>query len=149
MIANAVRVVLLCLLPVSFLNNVEGSDAPTRDQEEGVIIHYLEIVTPDVDATCEVLEAMRGVSFGEPIPEFGNARTARLENGGRIGVRAPMRETEDPVVRPYVLVEDIETAVDAARAGGAEIAMTPTEIPRQGRFAIYILGGIQHGLWEL
>lgn len=149
MITNTVRVVLLCVLPVSILDTPEGTDTPAHVQEEAVIIQYLEIVTPDVDATCDALEAMRGVSFGEPIPEFGHARMAPLESGGRIGVRAPMRETENPVVRPYLLVEDIEVAVDAARTAGAEIAMTPTEIPGQGRFAIYILGGIQHGLWQL
>lgn len=60
-----------------------------------------------------------------------------------------MRETEKPVVRPYLLVEDIEAAVEAAQAAGGEIAMLPTEIPGQGTFAIYILGGIQHGLWQL
>ena len=69
---------------------------------------------------------------------------------GKIGVRAPMREDEQPVVRPYVLVEDIEAAVKAAQAAGAEIAMPSTEIPGgHGKFAIYILGGIQHGLWQL
>ena len=112
-------------------------------------VHYLEIVTPEVDATCDALERVQGVSFGEPIAELGHARTATLHGGGRIGVRAPMRETEEPVVRPYVLVEDVEAAVDAAKAAGGEIAMPPTEIPGLGKFAIYILGGIQHGLWQL
>ena len=111
-------------------------------------VHYLEIVTPEVDGTCHALEEIHGVRFGEPIVDLGRARTATLSNGGRIGVRAPMRETEEPVVRPYVLVEDIEAAAEAARAAGGEIAMTPTEIPGQGTFAIFILGGIQHGLWQ-
>lgn len=113
------------------------------------MVHYLEIVTPEVDATCEALESIRGVTFGEPIPELGDARTTPLNGGGRIGVRGPMRETEEPVVRPYLLVEDIEAAVDAAQATGGKIAMPPTEIPGQGIFAIYVLGGIQHGLWQL
>jgi len=112
------------------------------------MIHYLEIVTPEVDATCEAIERIRDVSFGEPIPEFGHARTVPLNDGGRIGVRGPMRETEEPVVRPYLLVEDIEAAVEEARAAGGEIAMPPTEVPGEGRFAIYVLGGIQHGLWQ-
>lgn len=114
-----------------------------------MLVQYLEIVTPDVEATCDALAQMHGVSFGEPVPELGNARTAALAGGGRIGVRAPMRETEEPVVRPYVLVDDIEAAVQAAEAAGGEFAMLPTEIPGHGRFAIYLLGGIQHGLWEL
>ena len=82
------------------------------------------------------------------VAEFGNARTADLAGGGRIGVRAPMRETEKPVVRPYLLVDDIEAAVKAARDAGAEIAMPPMPIPGQGTFSIYILGGIEHGLWQ-
>jgi predicted enzyme related to lactoylglutathione lyase len=106
------------------------------------MVHCLEIVTPEVDATCNALENLQGVSFGEPIPELGRARTAPLDRGGRIGVRAPMRETEEPVVRPYLLVEDIGAALAAAQAAGGEIAMPPTEIPGQGKFAIYILGGI-------
>lgn len=114
-----------------------------------MLIQYLEIVTPDVNATCDALGQMHGVSFGEPDAGLGNARTAALEGGGRIGVRAPMREDEHPVVRPYLLVEDIEAAVEAARAAGAQIAIPPMEIPGSGKFAIYIKGGIEHGLWKL
>ena len=69
--------------------------------------------------------------------------------GGMLGVRAPMHESEEPVVRPYLLVDDIEAATAAAVVSGAEIAHPPMEIPEQGKFAIYIQGGIQHGLWQL
>jgi len=164
MTTHAVRAVLLCVVPLLIVSTPEVSDThaqperSTRDvrksdqefnEEDAVKVHYLEIVTPEVDATCDALEKLQGVSFGEPIPELGHARTATLDSGGRIGVRAPMRETEEPVVRPYLLVEDIGAAVDAAQAAGGEIAMAPMEIPGQGKFAIYILGGIQHGLWQL
>ena len=47
-----------------------------------------------------------------------------------------------------MLVGDIESAVEAAAAAGAEIAHPPLKIPGQGTFAIYILGGIEHGLWQ-
>ena len=159
-----IRTVLLCTLPLLIVGKPEVSHTNTqlkrpgpdlsasqRDfKEEPVVkVHYLEIVTPDVDATCDALEKLRGVEFGEPIPELGHARTARLDGGGRLGVRAPMRDTDEPVVRPYLLVDDVEAAVQAARAAGGEIAMPPTEIPGRGTFAIYILGGIQHGLWQL
>lgn len=79
--------------------------------------------------------------------QIGNARTAKLTDGGRIGVRAPMGE-EQPVVRPYVLVDDIQAAVKAAEAAGAEVLMPPTEIPSRGTFAICYLGKIEHGLWQ-
>lgn len=126
-----------------------GSSEIAYFEEKPMVIQYLEIVTPDVEKTCEALAAAHGVAFGEPIAMLGNARTADLADGGRIGVRAPMRADEDPVVRPYVLVDDIEAAVEAAKKAGAEVAIAPMEIPGQGKFSIYILGGIDHGLWEL
>jgi len=29
------------------------------------------------------------------------------------------------------------------------VALPPIEIPGQGTFSVYILGGIEHGLWQL
>jgi len=112
-------------------------------------IQYLEIVTPEVDAVCAAYAAANGVHFGPPDPGLGNARTADLPTGGRVGVRAPMHESETPIVRPYWLVDDIEAAVAAAVTGGGEVAHPPLEIPGHGTFAIYIHGGIHHGLWQL
>ena len=112
------------------------------------MIHYLEIVTPDVDLKCETLASIHGVQFSAPIPELGGARTATLPSGGRIGIRGPLRPDEAPVVRPYMLVSDIADAVSKAEAGGATIALPPMELPGQGTFAIYIEGGIEHGLWQ-
>ena len=122
-------------------------------------IQYLEIVTPDVDAVCDNLAKIHEVTFSDPVAALGNARTATLDcsstgggGGGpsRIGVRAPMREDEEPIVRPYVLVDDIEAAVkQAGEMEGVEIAIAPMEIPGQGKFAIYIQGGINFGLWQV
>ncbi len=117
--------------------------------EAGMAIQYLEIVTTDVDAICSTLSDVHSIEFGAPEPNFGNARLAILGNGGRLGVRAPLSEDEGaPIVRPYLLVENIEAAVAEAEANGAEFAMLATEIPGHGKFAIYFQGGIQFGLWE-
>jgi len=112
-------------------------------------IQYLEIVTENVEETCAALAALHGVTFGEPEAMLGHARVATMKDGGRIGVRAPMAEHETPIVRPYILVEDIEAAISAAEAAGAEFAMKATEMPGYGTFAIYFLGGVQYGLWQL
>jgi hypothetical protein len=111
-------------------------------------IHYLEIVTREIDAVCAAYAAANGVQFGEPDAGLGNARTAALPGGGLVGVRAPMHETEEPVVRPYWLVDDIEAAVAAVVEAGGKVAHPPMEIPGLGTFAIYIQGGIHHGLWQ-
>ncbi len=112
-------------------------------------IYYLEIVTKEVDAVCATFARVIGAQFGKPDAGLGNARTAALPGGGMVGVRAPMHETEEPVVRPYWLVDDIEAAIAEAVEAGAQVAHPPLEIPGHGTFAIYIQGGIHHGLWQL
>ena len=121
----------------------------TADKGNAMQIQYLEIVTTDVDAACALYSKMHGVTFGDADKSLGGARTANLANGGKLGIRAPMRDTEKPVVRPYLLVEDIEASIAAAAESGVEIAMPPTEIAGHGQFAIVIQGGIESGLWQL
>lgn len=126
-----------------------SSEEPQQEQETSAIqVHDLEIVTPDVDGTCEALEKLHGVTFGPPDAALGNARTATLKGEGKVGVRAPMRDDEEPVVRPYLLTEDIEAAVGAAQASGAVIAVPPMGLPGHGRCAIFLQGGVEHGLWQ-
>ena len=112
-------------------------------------IHYLEIVASDIDAVCGAYEAAHEVEFGASDPLLGGARTASLPDGSIVGVRGPLRESEAPIVRPYFLVDDIEAALDRATQRGAFVAHPPLEIPEKGTFAIYIQGGVDHGLWQL
>ena len=139
----------LALVCVVGLSGAAANDRAAGEEAAKMVrTQYLEIVTPEVDKTCALIAASQGVEFGDPIPEFGGARTAALAGGGEIGVRGPLRPDERPVVRPYLLVDDIAASVASAEAAGAEIAIPPMEIPGRGRFAIYILGGIEHGLWQ-
>lgn len=112
-------------------------------------IQFLEMVTKDVEGVCATYERMHGVKFSDPDPMVGGGRTAALAGGGKISVRAPLRPDEDPVVRPYMLVDDIKSAVAAAAEAGAEVAIPPMEIPGHGTFAIFLQGGNEHGLWQL
>ena len=111
-------------------------------------VYYLEVVTKDVDAVCATYAAAKGVQFGPPDAALGNARTAPMPGGGLVGVRAPLRETEQPVVRPYWLVDDIDAAVAAVTKSGAVIALPPMKLPGHGTCAIYFQGGVEHGLWQ-
>jgi uncharacterized protein len=111
-------------------------------------VEYLEIVTSDVDAVIAAYSSALNVQFGEPDAGLGGARTALLAGGGLVGVRAPLREDEDPVVRPYWLVSDVDAAIAAAVQAGGQIAHPPTEIPGHGAFAIYYQGGNDNGLWQ-
>lgn len=127
------------------------SDEMKSDTNEGTTkmqVQYLEIVTGDVDAACQLYSAMHGVTFAEPDQDLGGARTAKMANGGVLGIRAPLRDTETPVVRPYMLVTDINAAVAAAEKAGADIAFPPTKLGNHGTCAIVVHGGIESGLWQ-
>ena len=111
-------------------------------------VHYLEFVCGDVSAQCAALEASHHLSFGSPVPELGNARVAEGAGGTRVGVRAPLADHEQPIIRPYLAVDDIGLAISEAEAKGAIVAYPPTEQGDTGTWAIYILGDLQVGLWQ-
>jgi uncharacterized protein len=112
-------------------------------------IHYLEIVTTDVDAVCTAYASLTAERFSQPDPGLGNARTAALLGGGFIGVRSPMHAMEQPVTRPYWLVQDIEATVEAVVRASGTIVVAPLKIPGRGTCAIYFQGGVEHGLWQV
>ncbi len=143
----ALIVVLACLLGTSCGREALNSKSSV-DFGGAALVRYLEYVTNDVDGTCSTLSAIHDVEFGEPVAELGNARVAMRTEGNRIGVRAPLAEHDQPIVRAYMLVDDIESAIKQAESAGATVAHPPMEVPGQGTFAIYILGGTQHGLWQ-
>ena len=120
----------------------------SKEGGSNTMLHYLEIVCKDVDAQCAALERLHGLSFGPEVPDLGQARVAEAPDGSLVGVRRPLAEHEQPIVRTYLAVNDIEKAVKAAEKAGATIAYPPTKQGDTGTWAIYILGGIQHGLWE-
>src|SRR5689334_13206116 len=127
---SARLILLACGLSVAMAEPQEKKKA------EGLQVFYLEVVTKDVDQVIAAYSAAGGVTFGKPDAGLGGARTAPMPGGGMVGVRAPLRETEAPVVRPYWLVKDIKAAVAAAKKAGGQVAVEPMEIPGHGKFAI-------------
>lgn len=113
-----------------------------------VTVHYLEIVSNDADALTALYQRMHGLSFGPPDPELGQARVATRADGALVGIRKPLAAHEQPIMRVYLAVEDIQQAVKAAEEHGATIAYPPTRQGNRGTFAIVIQGGVEHGLWQ-
>ncbi len=129
--------------------NISSADTGATGNGRSAKVHYLEIVSPEVNAICKTYEQMHGLQFGEPDANLGFARTAQLPGGGFLGARGPLRVTEEPVVRPYFLVDDIDASVSKAAELGAKIALPPMELAGHGKCAIFIQGGIEHALWQL
>ena len=69
-------------------------------------IHYLEIVTPDVDAACRFYSSAYGWVFEPSGPELGFSFVAELTGGSRCGIRGPLSPEEMP--KGSALVNQIE-----------------------------------------
>jgi predicted enzyme related to lactoylglutathione lyase len=122
-----------------------------RRQEErssNMAVHYLEIVSNDVDTLTGLYQRMHGLSFGPPDADLGQARVATRADGTLVGIRKPLAAHEQPIMRSYLAVEDIQQAVKKAEEHGATVAYPPTQQGQRGTFAIVIQGDVQHGLWQ-
>jgi predicted enzyme related to lactoylglutathione lyase len=97
-----------------------------------MVVHYLEIVSNDVDALTELYQRTHGLSFGPPDPDLGQARIATHADGAVVGIREPLAAHEQPIMRTYFAVEDIQHAVKEAEESGATIAYPPVGRSRAG-----------------
>lgn len=111
-------------------------------------VDYLEIVSNEVDNLTSLYEHMYGLSFGTLDPDLGQACVASRSDGSLIGIRKPLATHEQPIMRAYLAVEDIQAAVQRAEESGATIAYPPTRQGSRGTFAIVIQGDVEHGLWQ-
>lgn len=130
------------------LGGCQTKEATDRMGESNMRMHYLEIVCRDVAAQCSALERVHGLSFGAPVTDLGGARVANAAGGSLIGVRAPLAEHEQPIIRTYMEVADIAKAVKDAEAAGGVVVYPPTKQGETGTWAIYFLGDVQFGLWQ-
>ena len=157
MVKNLAIAVLVSSLVISAGNctSEAGSTKHATDRRDSHMpisehaVYYLEIVTADVQSVAGFYANAYGWQFEPAAPELGNAKVATLPDGSLCGIRAPMHEQEEPIVRTYLRVANIEAAVQRAAQLGATLALEPMEIPGRGTVAVYLLGGIEQGLWQV
>lgn len=127
----------------------QRSEADAKQEGNSTMaVHYLEIVSNDADTLTGLYQRMHGLSFGPPDPDLGQARVATQANGTLVGIRKPLAAHEQPIMRTYLAVADIQHAVKKAEDSGATIAYPPTRQGQRGTFAIVIQGEVEHGLWQ-
>lgn len=144
------RIAWCCLVmaAVVLLYGCQTTEKTDKIGESNMSVHYMEIVCRDVAAQCAALERVHGLSFGPPVADLGGARVANAAGGSQIGVRAPLAEHEQPIIRTYLEVNDIAKAIKEAEAAGGVVAYPPTKQGETGTWAIYVLGDVQFGLWQ-
>jgi predicted enzyme related to lactoylglutathione lyase len=112
-------------------------------------IHYLEIVTPDVEVARHLYSTAFGWRFEPAVPELGNAVVATLPGGSLCGIRAPLHVEEEPVVRTYIRVANLEHATREVERLGARILLESMDLAGWGKISIVECGGVQQGLWQV
>lgn len=112
-------------------------------------IHYLEIVTADAEAARRFYADAHGWVFSPAQPELGFAYVAELPGGSRCGIRAPLSPEETPLVRTYLRVPDLKAATQEAERLGATLLLDFMDLPGWGQIAIFEIGGLQQGLWQV
>jgi predicted enzyme related to lactoylglutathione lyase len=132
------------------LHRVRTIEGRRQEKEEHskMAVHYLEVVSNDVDTLTGLYQRMHGLSFGPPDADLGQARVATQPDGTLVGIRKPLAAHEQPIIRTYIAVEDIQQAAKKAEDSGATIAYPPTRQGQRGTFAIVIQGDVEHGLWQ-
>lgn len=114
-------------------------------------IAHTEVVTANVAGTKAFYERTFGWKFQNLGPDMGNYEMATLPNGMTYGLRAPQpgNAGDKPGVVNYTLVPDVKKAVADAKKHGAQVMLEPQEVPGKGWFAICLVQGTPHGVWQV
>jgi hypothetical protein len=110
-------------------------------------VSHIEFPADDIERAKRFYTAVAGWEFGsdEMFPGYFMFRTGP-ESGGGLGKRG---ESVGSVIRVYINVESLETAVAAAEQNGGRVLTPPTDVPGQGRFAaVNDSEGNEIGLWQ-
>src|SRR5688500_14370953 len=103
-----------------------------EEENLNMAVHYLEIVSNDVDALTALYERMHDLSFGPADPDLGEAHVATRPDGTLVGIRKPLAAHEQPIVRTYLAVDDIPgPAPRRRRQAPASRNLRPGRAPRE------------------
>jgi len=119
-----------------------------RERSSKRAVHCFESVGNEVDALTGLYQHTHGLSFGLPGPDLGQARVATQANGALVGIRDPLAADEQPIVRTYFAVEDIQHVVKKAGESGATIAYPPNPPGQPGHLRNRDPGRRGHGHWQ-
>ncbi len=110
-------------------------------------ITHVEIPADDVERAKRFYGAVAGWEFSasEGFPDYWLFRTGE-GSGGAIGKRG---QSVGDVVRDYITVDSLATAVETVRANGGTIVSERQEVPGQGHWAtVRDPEGNEIALWE-
>lgn len=93
-----------------------------------------ELYTPDIEGSRKFYTALFGWKL-KISPEYTEAHVGETATGGMMQMRPEMKGMP-PNWMPYFAVDDVDSVVKKAEAGGGRVHNGPMDIPDTGRFAV-------------
>lgn len=110
--------------------------------------NWIDIGTPDPDATATFYGQLFGWQVDDPDPEYGGYRTARV--GGRSVAGIGQAQSDGtPWWTTYISVEDADATAKLVRDAGGQVLVEPFDIASFGRMAVFTdPGGATFSVWQ-
>jgi len=98
---------------------------------------YVDIGSPDVDATASFYSALFGWAVEDLGPEAGGYRMARIGGDDVAGI-GPAQNPGPPFWTTYFTVADPDETAKKVEAAGGSVLAPPMDIPGGGRIAVFM-----------
>jgi uncharacterized protein len=110
---------------------------------------WVDLGSPDVDASISFYGGLFGWSASEPVPDGGGYRFFEQDGKMVAGLGPLMMEGQPPAWLSYVTVADADATVATARDAGATIHVEPMDVLDVGRMAVIAdPTGAAFGIWQ-
>ncbi len=112
---------------------------------------WVELTSPDTDASAAFYGELMGWSAAEPGPEDETGGYRMFEQDGQNvgGLTRPMQEGQPTAWSTYVSVADADETAEKVRAAGGDVLVEPMDIMDIGRMAVFAdPAGAVFGIWQ-
>lgn len=109
---------------------------------------WVDLMTPDADASVAFYGGLLGWTFEEPNPDFGGYRNAQLD-GERVAGMMQAQPGEPAGWSVYLQTADAEATVAKAEAAGSTVVVPAMPLQDLGSMAVVTdPGGATIGMWQ-
>jgi predicted enzyme related to lactoylglutathione lyase len=112
---------------------------------------WADVVTTDLDTTCQFYADLFGWTFVNTGPEFGNYSMCFMNGKPVAGITppGPGAEAPPPAWNVYLAAADVDETARRIEKAGGKIMMAPMDIPGSGRMVFgFDPTGAGFGIWQ-
>jgi predicted enzyme related to lactoylglutathione lyase len=110
---------------------------------------WVDLGSPDVDASRAFYGGLFGWEAGEPVPEAGGYTMFTLEGKLVAGLGPLMSPEQPPAWSTYVATDNADATIQKVREAGGQVVVEPMDVMDAGRMAAFIdPTGAFLGVWQ-